>query len=559
MPTDWSAYEVPEETPKATDWSQYEVSAEEPAAPSSPQQDGLYRAPRKDVVPPEYDILGLNEGIKKPSDIPGIALKGLSVVPKLVETGVDALMARRPLGKSLDQYFRQDPTYDPGEATAEMMSDSPIGQTVVKTGLDIFSDPTIAGSALAKVPAAAKGPMALAASTVKDQPSKVLKTVGKLGEFFTGGRITDKWAKAAEKFTPGEQIFAGKTLDKANKAYMPLKGLAEEAMSGRPTAEAFKEFQPVYRFVGGGTKEGIVKAGEKASQTANPVFAKYDKAVQSFEDAVNKVTRMEGTVPEKLNVLLERAKTIQKRGWTAGPETAELMDAINGLEFTGFGNPRLVRNTFKAPQAIMRGALSDLTKESSALYSGARQKVADAIAMKAPAQGGKMSKYLLHNAPLIGGGALAAGQLAQGDPQGAFKIALATMLLRNPGAWNAATGAARLPAHLLEQGAQGIVNHFTKNPNSLRAVAAAVSLMQRGDAEKSVEGLKAGEPKKMDLIQRVNDPVKSQKLGKYAAPLQQAAQKGPQAVAVTNYVLHQTDPEYQNISRQLNDEEEGEE
>jgi len=48
------------------------------------------------------------------------------------------------------------------------------------------------------------------------------------------------------------------------------------------------------------------------------------------------------------------------------------------------------------------------------------------------------------------------------------------------------------------------------------------------------------------------------RFGKFAGPLLEAAQKGPTAMAVTNYVLHQTNPEFQQITRQIQDEEETE-
>ena len=47
----------------------------------------------------------------------------------------------------------------------------------------------------------------------------------------------------------------------------------------------------------------------------------------------------------------------------------------------------------------------------------------------------------------------------------------------------------------------------------------------------------------------------SSKLGKFAQPLQAAAQRGNSAVAATHFVLSQTNPEYRNLVKQLEEDE----
>ncbi len=47
-------------------------------------------------------------------------------------------------------------------------------------------------------------------------------------------------------------------------------------------------------------------------------------------------------------------------------------------------------------------------------------------------------------------------------------------------------------------------------------------------------------------------------MGKYAAPLQNALERGPQAFAVTHFILSQSDPEYRNIINNLSSEDENE-
>ena len=49
-----------------------------------------------------------------------------------------------------------------------------------------------------------------------------------------------------------------------------------------------------------------------------------------------------------------------------------------------------------------------------------------------------------------------------------------------------------------------------------------------------------------------NQGIPIEKMGKYSQVLNQAKQKSPQALAVTNYVLSQSDPEYQRMMRTNN-------
>jgi hypothetical protein len=53
-----------------------------------------------------------------------------------------------------------------------------------------------------------------------------------------------------------------------------------------------------------------------------------------------------------------------------------------------------------------------------------------------------------------------------------------------------------------------------------------------------------------------NDPGK---LGKFATSIQNAVSKGPQALAATNYVLQQRDPEYADMLKRMNEEKTNEE
>jgi hypothetical protein len=510
--------------------------------PDAPQEstqvdwDSLPDAPEAEARKPRFDFKGLKE-----DPLVGgatLALQGLGSVADLVKAGADKVVAGKPLGESLDQYYKNDPTYTPGDAAVEkVIPNSVIGQTVAKTGLDVGADPTTYAAALSK---AAPMLSKIVAKAESQSPGVALKTLGKVGEFFTGGRMGPKWAESTAKFTPKERLFSGKTLDDAADAYHPLKKAADDFMSKRLTPLAKETFKPVARTsesaFGAGTP-GLVKYGSKSGGLkSSPGFEQLDQAAQSFDDAINKLARMRSGAepPPELKAIQDGIARIKNRGGTAGPETAELMDFLNNLEYTGMGNPKLVKDILKGPQAQVRAALKTLTQESSPVYSQARQRVSDAIKMAAPPSGGKMGKYMIQNAPAMAATAGAAGEIVGGNWANAAKAVGAIAGLRNPKAYNIAAGLGGMAKEGV-QSAAGAVGNAASSQLGKQAIVQSTKV----DYQNLGDRLK-------------NNP---QAFGKYAPALQQAAQRGPAALSAANYVLSQSNEEYREHLRRINGEE----
>ena len=506
-----------------------------PDAPKSESTIDWDALPDADPVPerkPRFDWQSANP-LSGGDPIAGgakLALQGLGSGADLVKAGADKIVAGVPLSESLDRYYKNDPSYIPGDAAVEKIIPEENWATrgAAKTALDIGSDPTTWVAAMAKgAPLLAK----LAEQAEQKSPGLALKTLGKVGEFFTGGRMSPRWASSVSKFSPKERIFSGSTLDKAADAYHPLKEAADDVMSGRANKLASEIFNDV-------TRAGDDSLGRAFDAVPdNPKFKTLDEAASYFDDAVNKMRRMNngGEPPAQILAIQERLNQIRSSGKTSAPDTAEIMDFLNNIEYTGMGNPRLVKDIFKGPQSDARAALKGLTEESSPVYAAARQKFSDAKTMVAPPSGGKMGKYMIQNAPTMAATAGAAGEISGGKWGDAAKVAGTILGLRNPKAYNVAAG---VGAGLSD---------------SARALAGVAS-----EAVGSQLGKQAiVQSTKVDLGSLLQEDPGA--FGEFAPMLQSAKERGPAALSSTNHILMtgsgKSSEAYRAMMRKINGQE----
>lgn len=388
-------------------------------------------------------------------NVPKTALQAMGTVPELLRVVADSAVAGQPLGTNLDRYYKADPTYEPGDATVEKFSDNHYTQTVLKTGLDFGLDPTVLAGPFSKAKLATE-----ALKETVEKPSLFLRAMGALGNFTTGGRISPKWAKSAAQFSPTEQIFAGKTLKKVTEEYQPLKKAAETQMAGR--GATFPPFTEV--------------GNEKA-------FESLDTAIQSIDDALGAIKRSGEPDSNVIRTLSDRLKEIRGSGTTDAAELGEILKTINNLEYTGFDNPKMVREIFQGPQIEARRALDYVQGLASPELAGARRTVNKALNMVAPQKGGLVSKYIIQNMPMLAGSAGAIGEAMQGDVDGAIKTFVAGALLKSPKTWNVVSGAARLPAGLAKSGMEGLTTYFAQHPDAFKASVIALSQLPKADLE----------------------------------------------------------------------------
>ena len=91
--------------------------------------------------------------------------------------------------------------------------------------------------------------------------------------------------------------------------------------------------------------------------------------------------------------------------------------------------------------------------------------------------------------------------------------------------------------------AAGDASLLRKAGNVVTTVVGAETLQRYGN-----QALAHGVDRLADVVAKA-----PRMLGKYAAPLQNAAQRGGQSLAITNYVLQQSDPEYRKHINNLFD------
>jgi len=287
--------------------------------------------------------------------------------------------------------------------------------------------------------------------------------------------------------------------------------------------------------------ESVLTSLDETGSTvdANAILSKIDDQIKDLSknpSQASVVRQLEGYKDDILNAWIATA------GKGFAPSEAEaIKKGYQQLAKNAYGELGRKEST-KAAGYIFRESVEDLAEKVNPKAAEAFLKEKNTYGMLAPvAKAAKRRADVLDQSPLGGPGDLmmaAGGVLATGNPLGALApLARRSLVPRLPSflakSLDASSrGASKLP---------GIVNQAAPMLN------APIQSGVRSQSQSVIEN-----KKKQDQ----NIPI--EKMGKFSSSLMKAKQRGPQALAVANYVLSNSNPEYREMLRQQKEQEEGE-